>query len=133
MDILFIKLMLIISFGRTHFQQMSLISNCDHAQKCDKCRLYFCANDELFIRANCLEPKYCSDCFNVKNQDPVMWTWYCDDKLYMEQERKKKVSCYGCMSNCIKHGKQIDNGTHEIIYVGDVFSVEINEMKELNC
>lgn len=104
------KLHVFFSIIKTNQLKMSLYQNCDHARQCDKCHLYYCANDELITCRSCFGPAFCSGYFTVKNQDAAMWIWFCDKQNCMNEARKHKVRCSNCKNNCIKHKKEITGG-----------------------
>ena len=91
---------------------MTTFRSCDHAIKCDKCRLYYCANDEIITCKSCCGPSFCSECFVIKEQDPVMYEWFCHNKLCIKEARQNKKPCSNCRSNCINHKKILSNGLY---------------------
>lgn len=95
---------------------MSLNPECDHARKCDKCHLYYCANDQLIMCKSCFGSCFCSQCFCVKNVDPVMYEWFCDKIECMKEARRYKKRCARCKNRCIKH-KRIIDGPHGELYL----------------
>ena len=96
---------------------MSINPSCDHARQCDKCKLFYCANDELITCQACCEPVFCNSCFSVKNQDPVMYEWYCNKNNCRIKAQERKQPCSNCKNNCVNHKKIIHNDKNEKVYL----------------
>lgn len=82
---------------------MATYADCEHAERCDKCKLFHCAKDELIVCKCCYIPRYCAYCFYVKGQDPKRYIWYCDNDECMIEARKNQKKCSRCRGKCIKH------------------------------